>query len=180
MEKTGGITINTIFYNHGQYFDVCEINGSKFAFFSKHIYSNEHLNIDLKDHNIVFLAPVEAEKNISINAISVIALSSFQTKNGGTEIHGSGKLFMLGSSIISKLDNKLIFKNDTLSVPVITERKEMIIDEFQKGISNKHGLTIVDALVETFDALVDPYGENRENSNIDIAEAFKFFDISAN
>ena len=156
---------------------MCEINGSKFALFNKAIKSEETLTIDLSDYSIVFLEPIEAEKNISIKAISVISLSTLITNHGETKINATEKIVSLGSKIKSESDNKIYGDKGVFISGVIKERLEMILEEFKKGISNQHGPTIVDALVETFDAIEDPSGEN-EGSSIDMAHAFEFFNIS--
>lgn len=171
-----GIFISTSFYKENEYFDVCEINGSKFALFSKQIKSSETLSIDLSDYNVIFLAPLQAEKNICVKAISVIALTTLNAEKGEIEINASGKFILLGGAIKSHLDNKISGNKGVFAFSVIKERLEMILGEFKEGISKKHSPTIVDALMDTFDAIEDPSGENEE---IEIAKGFEFFNISS-
>jgi hypothetical protein len=170
-----GISITTSFYKKNEYFDVCEINGSKFALFSKQIESDKTLSINLSDYNVVLLAPVQSEENVLIKAISVIALSSLKAKKGETEINASGKFISLGSTIESHLDNKISGDKGVFFLDVIKERLEMILEEFDKGILDEHGPTIANALIHTFDAVEDPSGENEDVDNF---KAFEFFNIS--
>lgn len=172
-----GIRINTSYYlQQNQPFDLCEINGSKFALFNKKIQNDKSIFIDLSDYNVVILAPLEAENNISIKAVSVIALSNLNAKRGETKIEASEKLIILGNPIQSYLDNNLSGTKGVYTYGIVKERLEMILEEFAEGISKQHGPTIVDALVDTFDAIEDPSGEN-ESPTIDMVKAFKFFNI---
>jgi hypothetical protein len=177
VTTVGKISISTSFYEQSEFFDVCEINGSKFALFSKHIESTMSISLDMSDYNVVLLAPLQAEKNISVKAVSVIVLTTLNAKNGKSEISASGKSILLGGGVISDLENTISGDKGVTTCGCIKERWEMILGEFKEGISNKHGPTIVDALVHTYDAIVDPL---EENEDIDISKAFAFFNISSN
>lgn len=170
------VSMNIYFDQHSQHFDFLEVNGSKFALFNKQLKSYDCLSIDLKDYNVIFLTPLEAEKNISIKAISVFVLCTLNAKNGKTEINATGRIVFLGGKVTSNLDNEISGKNGTLFIGIIKERLEMILEEFKTGASNKNGQAIVDALMETYAAIDDPEGEN-EDPNIDMVKAFAFFDI---
>lgn len=172
-----GIPIRTSFYKQNDYFDVCVINESKFALFSKKIESTKTLSIDMSDYNVVFLAPLKAKNTISIKAISVIALNNLNSRTGHIKIEASEKFVSLGSKIKAHLDI-LVSGDKGVFVHSVTKRRlELIREEFNDGILNEHGPTIVDALMDTVDAIEDPEGDSER---IDIAEGFEFFNISSN
>jgi hypothetical protein len=70
-------------------------------------------------------------------------LTALTAEKGMTEINASGNLILLGSTIKSHFDNKLTGDKGIYTFGIIEERFEMILEEFKKGISSKHGPTIV-------------------------------------
>lgn len=171
---TNGISVKTQFYKYNEFFDVCEINGSKFALFSKSIECNDPLSIDLCEYNVIFLAPIQVEEHLYVKAISVLALTTLNSKKGRNEINASEKFISLGSTTCSYSTNRISGDMGCLFISCITERLEMISNEFKEGISNMHGPTIVNALVQAFSAIDDPSDEKEVT---DISEAFDFFKI---
>jgi hypothetical protein len=172
---SGGIPITTSFYKN-EYFDVCEINGSKFALFNKQIEARENLNIDLSNYNVVFLAPLVAGNNILIKAVSVIALNTLNAQRGECQIKASEKAIFLGATVKSNLDIKIHGVKGVFTCGCIRGRWNMLLEEFNTGISNMHGPTIVNALINTFDAIENP---SEESEDINTFKAFEFFNISS-
>lgn len=170
------ISICTSIYQPSPYFDVCEINGSKFALFNKAIDCDDNLSIDLSEYNVVFLAPIESKKNISIRAVSFIALSTITAKNGIADIHACGRVIMLGARIESHIPPTVSGDKGVHIYGIIKERQEMLLRLFQAGIAQLEGLCVAKALAETIDAIEDPAWEN-EDTYIDVFKALEYFSI---
>ncbi len=169
------ISFSTIFYKPEPFYDLCEINGSKFAIFRKPIESNLNISLDFTDHNVVFLSPLEAKTDIMIKAISVIVLANINSKEGASTILGTGKFLNLGNKIWSDKKNLISGDKGVFLTFIIPERREMIKNIFNEAILKKDGELILDALCQTYDAYKDPYDENSEG--FDIRQVFEFFDI---
>lgn len=163
-----------ISYSKGSIFDVCEINGNKFALLNKEMSSKEcEYTIDLKDYYVVLLSPIVAEKDIVIDALSLIGFHNLTSNKGQTKITTEKKLILLGVKIQSLKDNILKSKSDSVLISgIIKERKEMICKLFAEGIEKGDGIKIMDALIETVEAVQDPSGEN-ESETIDVAVSLK-------
>ncbi len=176
----GSFMVRTFFHKYHKFFDVCEINGSKFALFNNPLYSNNfspNVTIDLADYNIILLAPLTAEGSISIEALSVVVLSALNAKKGEIRVTVPGKCIALDGKINGYRNNLIEAGQGFYSVAIPEEPFKMILEGFRKGMTNKNGEIIADALIETFDVIQDPFGEN-DNPCIDIKEAFEFFNIS--
>lgn len=167
------IPISTSFDPKHPHFDVCEINGSKFALFSKTLRSSENLCIDLSDHHVIFLAPQYAKNIIRVNAISMIALTTLNAEEGEIQINANGKCVLLGGKMNSR-HTKLVVSNQVFAISVLEERLDMILGMFNEGILNSRGFTILEALMETFDAIEDPEWKKK---SIDTLKAFQFFGL---
>lgn len=171
---TRGTGISTMFYKPIEHYELCEINGSKFALFNKQIETEKSLNIELKDYNVVFLAPLKAKENIHIKAVSVIVLSNLKA-DGRIEIEASDKFIAIEAKLKSSRGHDIHAQGEIFLVDCEQDRKRMILEEFESGISERKGVTIFEALVDTFDAIADPLGENETVDNL---EAIEFFNIS--
>lgn len=76
-------------YSRGNQYDMLTVSDMKFAIFNKPLYADQisqSITFDANCH-CVFLAPMEAEQDITINAVNIIAFGSFSAKNGSTRIH---------------------------------------------------------------------------------------------
>ncbi len=170
-----GIRLDTVFRRYVDGFDECEVNGVKFALFTEARNYPTNLTIDLPDRNVVILAPLEAEGNITIRAISIIALNNLTSRQGEINVLASGRWISLGAQVSSFKDNKIRSTLDCLFLPIVLERSEMIKREFTEGFSERKGQKILDALADTFDAVHNPDPE--EGEDIEYAEVFRFFNI---
>lgn len=169
------LSVNTTFYQECDYYDVCVINGSKFALFGKPFYDFKQIFWNLTDCSVVLLSPLRSEKNVIIKAISVIVLNTITSK-GKVSLLPSEKLIAPTGAIKGNLDLAIDEQDEVKALSIRKARKEMIVREFKEGISNKHGPTILDAVMDLFDAIVDPSGVNEE---IDIDKGLEFFKISS-
>lgn len=173
------LSVSTTYTQTDQFFDVCTINGTKFALIHNPLIATTDLEVDLKDYNVVLLAPITAENNVCMNAKSIVVLSDITAKKGEAILNASGKLITSGDHIKSHGKNVLLGKSGVylMSVPNegALERIKCIREEFQRGISNLKGELIQEALVDTFDAVQDPYVEG--DGEISVREAFVFFGI---
>lgn len=171
-----GIRINTHYYRTEKY-DVCEINGSKFAIFFKSLTSdNGDVYLDLGDYNIILLAPIEAQKNVKINGITVVAMDVIRAKTGTVEVKANRKFVNLGGEIRSVSDALLDGKLGVYSFGIIEERLDRIKALFQNGRAALNGPFVVDGLTEVFDAIDDPAAES-ESDTVKMSDVFKFFAI---
>jgi len=81
-------SITTYNYSRGDQFDTLIVNDTKFVIFQKPLQANQSQNLTITfGCHCVFLAPMEAEHNITINAVNILALGSFSAKTGATRIH---------------------------------------------------------------------------------------------
>ncbi len=76
-------------YSRGDQFDTLTVNNTTFAIFRKPLQnSTQSQDLTLAaDCNCVFLESMEAEHDINIKAVNILALGSFSAKNGSTRIH---------------------------------------------------------------------------------------------
>lgn len=170
-----GFSVDTLFYEPEPLYDLCELNGSKFAIFSKPINSDQEISLDFRNSNIVLLSPLEAETNITIKAISVIILANINSKKGAITILSKGKLINLGNTIFSMQKNLVSGDKGVIATFITTEKRETIKNTFNEAILKTDSKLVVDALCQTYDACEDPYDDNSEGFDID--QVFDFFDI---
>jgi hypothetical protein len=112
------------------------------------------------------------KKNLRIKAISLIALSTLETKTGKIDIKISDKLIGIYGSEICFLNNTS--KDGIVKSRMENARWEMIVGGFREGIANNDEIAMAEALIDTFDAVVDP---SNKNEDIDTLRAFEFFNI---
>lgn len=178
MQATNTIVRDSVSFT-GKDYDVCEINNVKFAFVNTIMISNQSIDLNLSDYHVILLAPLTAEKNISITATSVLNLTTLTAKKGETIINASKKVITLGGVLNSFGDNNrhnVIAGKEGIFTPAIAkERLDIIVDEFEEAISQRDGPAVLDALLSTFHAIKNP--DETDESIIDVAEAMEFFNI---
>lgn len=163
--------INTSFYTTDERYEVCEINGSKFALFFK-AYDVVDVNIDLPEYNIVIMSPLISVNNIAIKAINILVLAEMQANCGHTHLVATGK-FICFRPINSFAENIITHHHGHHLIYPTEEKLEAILSRFKAGISQKHGLAIVEALKLTVNFIEDPL----KSDDLDATEAFAFLRI---
>lgn len=158
------------FSTPNDYYELCEINRTKIAIFLDPIIAEENFQIDLRDHIVVFLAPLESKKNIRICAISVVTINTLKA-GGELEIIANEKYISLVKSVTNS-GFKVIANNGAYNPQVEKEKSDKIARKFKKGITNQQALKIVQALIYIFMAVENP--KEKENIRVD---TFNFFKI---
>ena len=178
LEVPKNSSIVNYVYTRGELFDTLTVNSVKFAIFNKPLTNSEasrSLNI-AADCNCVFLAPVEAEGDIVINAVNILALESFSAKTGATRVHannfyGLGLEFKGNVSIQTDRDALIVGLHGNMGkVHVKAERHANVrggltlqIQEIvtrvkrlcTQGIDQTDGIQIAEALLTATQALND-------------------------
>lgn len=167
---------NRIEYFHSNLpYEIFSINNQKFALFLKEI-AIENIDLDWEDYNIVVLAPMCAEANIKIKCQTLIAFANLNAKEGLTMITAGGHIALIGAEILSKKGALLYSPEPTLSRNAFQERSQFIRELFEHGLSQKDDECTADAILATYDAIVDPLLDAKDDE-IDGEKAFKFFEI---
>ena len=185
MTGVGSVTVSIDFHQTPQHvgdqnFYQCDINGVKFAFFCNVIACQDSLTLDLRDYNIVLLAPILVEGDILIRAISMIAFSTICSNKGNLTIELSGKAIMLGTVFQSDGSINIRSRLDQVALPIYSRRRDLIIGSFNEGIATSNARIIGGTMLETFDAVQDPEGKLPQGHAIRYADAFPFFGIPLN
>lgn len=162
---------------HRQQYDVFVVNNQNFAIVHEPLSSQGTLTVDLTDYNVILLAPIEAEKDISVMAQTIIVMSNVTSHQGQSKLLATGRLFVLGAEIKSRGDNLISGDMGIDLLPAILERKEYICQEMKEGLERNDPNQIVDALVEIVDAIKDPLGES-EDYEIDLLESLSQLQIT--
>jgi len=118
-------------------FLVLRINGLKFAIFDKPITSSEALTIDLQNYNVIFLSSVEAKKDITIQAITIICFNSLYTSQGKTSLYASDKLLIFIKDNQSRNFLKggcLIAKEGVFGRSLDGDVLQGLIEKFENGV----------------------------------------------
>lgn len=170
------MTVRTQF-GHGQLHDIFVVNEHKFAIVHEPLSSGGALTVDMTGYNVILLAPIEAVGDISLTAQTVIVMSNMTSKTGSCKLLASGKVYNLGSKIVSQGDNVISGDMGVEFLPAILERKEWIRQEFKEGIEKHDANQMIDTLLEVIDAIIDPLGENEE-TKMDVLERLSQFQIT--
>lgn len=155
----------TYSYSRGDLFDMMTVNDTIFAIFTKPLYSDQSQNLTLTaDCHCVFLESMEAENDITINAVNILALGSFHAKTGVTRIHAEN-FYGLGieatGDMFIQTDNETIVSGttrDKLYVDAgglielgLPEQMRGIAGEikalFLQGIDEKNGMQFAQSLL---------------------------------
>lgn len=180
--KVQGSAAITYTYARGDLFDTVTVNNIKFALFHKPLTSTEgcrDITITAKDCNCVFLAPIEAEGDIIIQAVNVLALDSFSPRAGktcidaenfyglGTRIQGDAFLVQTSNNALTlglhgSVDTlEIKSKNYALVHAGMDERIRDILTDIKalcaQGFQDASGLQIAQALLKAAVALNDQH-----------------------
>lgn len=156
-------------------YEIFSINNQKFALFLKEI-AIETIDLDWESYNIVVLAPMSAEASIKIKCQTFISFANLNAKKGRTMITASGHIALIGAEILSKKGALLYSPEPTLSRKAFQERSQFIRELFEYGLSEKDDECTADAISATYDAIVDPLLDAKDDE-IDVEKALKFFAI---
>jgi hypothetical protein len=169
-------------FTRGELYDTLHVNNLKFAIFQKPLTnSSQSQSLTIAaDCQCVFLAPIEAELDISIDAINILALGFISAKNGATRIHAKnfyglglefkGDVFVQADRDVITAGlhgnmNRLHVKGgrNALVHCGLTERIQELVTEiktlFVQGIDQTNGLQLAQVLLKTAQILDDPKGE---------------------
>lgn len=161
-------------YSTGIFYDVCEINGEKFAIYPNRIHQAGHLVIDNRQATVVFLKPVSSLHNISIKAQSVIALAGIESLEGNIRIKTHRKCVAINWNF--EKEPEIIAQKGIHLIETDQDKQDWLIKEFEKGRVSRNVCTIVSAIAETYQVVIDPEG-NDDSSEINQDDAFEFFGI---
>lgn len=171
-------------FSRGDTFDTLTVNDTKYAIFQKTLHNSNHypdLTVAAKCHCCVFLEAMEAEHDITIDAVNILALGSFHAKTGKTRIHakrfygvgieckGSVSIYTTGDIVISgqyghtnslhlegrKIDIDMHFGLPEKIHEIATEIKRL----FSLGIEQKTIVPLVQAFLMAQQILDDPTGK---------------------
>lgn len=166
-------------YKQEDLYDLCEINGSLFAIFNKAILG-QNIELDCGDYNVILLQPLQAHKNITIQAITVIALSRINARNGTLTIESTNKCIVLGAKLASKEPPFIQANGGVYEFDVSREVRQEIVESFTQAFTKKKseesGPLLVEGLATIFGAIQDRMS-GEESDQIRYADALKFFNV---
>jgi hypothetical protein len=156
----------TYSYSRGNQFDMMTVNNTKFAIFKKPLQnSDQSQDLTLAaDCHCVFLASMEAEHDITITAVNILALGSFHAKTGtihiqaenfyGLGIEATGDMFIQtdGDTIVSSTtDDKLyVDAGGFIELGLTAQMRDIAIEIktiFSQGIDDTNGLQFAQILL---------------------------------
>ena len=157
---------------------VCRINGVEFDIFSNPLMSEASLTVDLPKAHVVFLQPVVAKTDLSIQARSVIALNSLRALNGRCSIQSTQPMISLSGNVTG---SDVEIPKSSIIGKTQEAIRQAFIRTFEKGVKEQSGKKIVDALGDVFGEAEDIKAHAAgapEDSQIDMRRVFEFFGIA--
>lgn len=118
-------------YSRGNQYDMLTVSDMKFAIFNKPLYADQISQSIMFDANChcVFLAPMEAEQDITINAVNILAFGSFSAKNGSTRIHAKNfydlGIEAKGDFLLKQM--KISLSQAILVIVIYSQKEDMFI-----------------------------------------------------
>lgn len=155
----------------GPFFTKCQVNNIQFAFFTQpQNFPRNETKIDLSEHIVVFLAPLQCEGDLIVKATTLIALEKFSVK---------------GAAILEVVRN--VFFGKTFEYSSVLECGERvkptkvdpalihsIIQSAKRALADRDGPMMEIVLLDIHRACTDPYPEKPQS---DREEMCKFFQI---
>lgn len=153
------------------------INEKKCSFQIRPIVSSSNLNMDFSGHNLFLLHPLRAP-SITIKATNIIAFDLIIATTDKVFLAASSKIVLLGAQIHSQTNNYLYANEGKGSVSLGAEDRHYLLSQFAEGLANCNAAQTATTMVETYDAITDPYRISNENvPSPNEQEVIAFFDL---
>lgn len=130
-----------------QYFTAFEASGAKFAIFTEEIASFDGpLMIDLRDHTVIILAQLTAQKKLFIRAKSIVLVESLISETEEVTLEYSNNYINFGADIKCPKNDFIVGPKKVNNCKLPPSVKKAMVEAFKKGVKNTDGLSVLDAL----------------------------------